>query len=80
MSKKQRPSPIIRLTIRPPVVWSVFTKLIAAIGQTMDDLEIPFETSSEHSVTNEGDVVTLRDPQGATLATYDVQALRNQSA
>jgi hypothetical protein len=75
---KQRPSPIIRLSIRPPVVFDVFAHLIRAIGKTMDDLGIPHETSSEHAVTNEGDVVYLRDPEGKTLMTYDLQAFRAQ--
>ena len=78
MSRKpSRPSPRLRLLPRPPLTFDAFSELLKAIGQTMDDLAIPHEVSSDYEVSNEGDIVTLRDPTGLTVATYDLQAFRN---
>ena len=78
MSRKpSRPSPRLRLLPRPPLTFDAFSELLKAIGQTMDDLAIPHEVSNDYSVSNEGDIVTMRDPSGLTVMTYDLQAFRN---
>ena len=78
MSRKpSRPSPRLRLLPRPPLTFDAFSELVKAIAQTMDDLGVPHEVSSDYEVSNEGDTVTLRDPTGLTVMTYDLQAFRN---
>ena len=62
MSRKpSRPSPRINLLPRPPLSFDAFSDLLKAIGQTMDDLGILYEASSDYVVSNEGEVVTLRE-------------------
>ena len=77
MSRKpSRPSPRINLLPRPPLSFDAFSDLLKAIGQTMDDLGIPYEASSDYVVSNEGEIVTLRDPTGLTVQTFYLQAFR----
>ena len=77
MSRKpSRPSPRINLLPRPPLSFDAFSDLLKAIGQTMDELGVPYEASSDYVVSNEGEIVTLRDPTGLTVQTFDLQAFR----
>lgn len=77
MSKLSRPSPRIRLLPRPPLTFVEFGNLIRAIGQAMDELGVVHEASSDYEVANEGENVTLRDPTGLTVQTFDLQAFRS---
>lgn len=76
MSKPSRPSPRIRLNIAPPLAHEVFSKLLKAIGQAMDDLQIPHESSNGYEVRNAGDIVSLYDPTGAVVKTFDLARFR----
>ncbi len=77
MSKLSRPSPRIRLLPRPPLTFVEFGNLIRAIGQAMDELGVAHEVSSDYDVANEGDNVTLRDPTGLAVMSFDLQTFRS---
>jgi hypothetical protein len=75
--KPSRPSPRIRLLPRPPLTFEAFSDLLKAIGQGMDELGVAYEVSSDYEVANEGNVVTLRDPTGLAVMTFDLQTFRS---
>ena len=75
-SHPSRPSPRVRLLLRPPLTFSEFGELLKAIAQRMDDLNIDHAAGSDYEVANEGETVTLRDPTGLTVETFDLQAFR----
>lgn len=76
-SHPSRPSPRVRLLLRPPLTFSEFGDLLIAIAQRMDDLNIDYAVSSDYEVANEGDNVTLCDPTGLTVMTFDLQTFRS---
>jgi hypothetical protein len=76
MKKPSRPSPRIRLNPRPPLTFEEFSDLLKAIGQTMDELGVAHEVSSDYEVANEGELVMLRDPTGLALMTFDLRMFR----
>lgn len=73
---KSRPSPRIQLQLRPPSTFTAFNRLVKAIGDEMDRLEIPFDVSSDYAVRNNGDVVSMYDPAGIVVATFNMQDYR----